>query len=173
MQGFDFTKYKRIMLVGSMGSGKSWLSKRIAEITGYPLVHLDVEYWLPDWQKPLKDKWIEKQQILIKGDEWIIDGNYESTMEVRFAAADLIIFLDVSRFISIWGAARRTGKKRSDLPEYLEEPKITSKVFLDICKYIWKFPKTGRKTVINLRGKYPDKAFLHIKSRREIKRLLG
>ena len=27
-------------------------------------------------------------------DEWIIDGNYDSTMELRFQAWDIVIFLD-------------------------------------------------------------------------------
>jgi len=51
MRGFDFAKYSRIILVGSPGSGKSWLSKRIAQITGYQLIHLDLEFHLPGWQR--------------------------------------------------------------------------------------------------------------------------
>jgi len=36
--------YKKIILVGSPGSGKSYLSKIIAKYTGYTLIHLDNEY---------------------------------------------------------------------------------------------------------------------------------
>ncbi|MCL2545878.1 MAG: hypothetical protein FWE06_01620 [Oscillospiraceae bacterium] len=42
--------YKKIAIVGSPGSGKSWLSKKIAALTGYPLHHLDVEFWKPGWE---------------------------------------------------------------------------------------------------------------------------
>jgi adenylate kinase family enzyme len=169
--GFDFTEYKRIILIGSPGSGKSWLSKRIAEITGLPLIHLDNEYHLPGWERTPREEWDLKQQKFIAGAEWIIDGNYNRTMEIRFAAADLIVFLDINRLLCIWSAAKRTGKKRSDLPDYLDEPPALSKEFFKFCKFIWEFPNESKKKIIDLRKKYPEKEFLHIKSRREVKRL--
>jgi len=43
--------YNKIILIGSAGAGKSWMSKRIFEITDYPLYHLDVEFWCPNWKK--------------------------------------------------------------------------------------------------------------------------
>jgi adenylate kinase family enzyme len=170
--GFDFAKYNRIILIGCMGSGKSWLSKRIAEITGYSLFHLDVEHWKPGWVMSSKEEKIARQQEIINGDKWIIDGTYGSTMELRFAAADLIIYLEINRLVCIWSAAKRTGKKRSDLPDYLEEPKIFNKDFFQFCKWIWQFPKDNKKKNLGLHEKYPEKEFLHIKSRRKVKSLL-
>ena len=108
----------------------------------------------------------------MKGEQWIIEGNYNSTMELRYASADLIIFLDINRLICILSAAKRTGKKRFDLPDYLEEPKALSKDFFQFCKWIWTYPKTGKLTVMSLHEKYPNKTFLHIKTRRKVKMLL-
>ncbi|MCL2772489.1 MAG: topology modulation protein [Oscillospiraceae bacterium] len=170
--GFDFAKYSRITLIGSPGSGKSWLSKHVAEITGFPLTHLDMEYHLPGWNRPPRDEWIKKQQKFISEEKWIIDGNYDSTMELRFSAADLIIFLDINRFLCIWSMIKRQGKKRSDLPDYLEESSVFSKEFFKFCKGVWDFPKTGRKTIITMHEKYLEKEFLHIKSRREVGKIL-
>jgi adenylate kinase family enzyme len=173
MQSFDFVKYKQIVIVGNMGSGKSWLAKHIAEITAYPLRHLDVEFWKPGWVMSSNEEKIERLQEIISGEKWIIDGTYEGTLELRVAAADLIIFLDINRLICIWSVAKRTGKKRSDLPDYLEESKFFSKDFFDTkLKRIWTFSKTKRKTIMYLHEKYPEKEFLHIKSRREVKKLL-
>jgi adenylate kinase family enzyme len=173
LKPIDLTQYSHIILVGSAGSGKSWLSKRIAEITGYPLFHLDNEFWLPGWEKPPKDKWLSRQQEIINGSQWIIDGNYNSSMELRFAAADLVIFLDINRFICVWRVIMRTGKKRSDLPGYLKEPHPYNKEFIEFCKWIWSFYKTGRKTITNLHAKYPEKEFLQLSSRREVRKLLS
>ena len=92
-------------------------------------------------------------------------------MELRFPAADLIVFLDINRFVCIISAAKRTGKKRSDLPDYLEEPKIFSKDFFGFVRWIWSYPKTDRKTVMALHEKYPEKEFLHIKRRSRVKKL--
>ena len=173
MRGFDFAKYKRIIIVGSMGSGKSWLAKQIAGITEYPVYHLDVEFWKPGWVMSSDEEKIARLQEITGGEKWIIDGTYGSTMEIRFAAADLIIFLDINWLICIWSVAKRTGKKRSDLPGYLEESKFFSKNFFDTeLKMMWKFRKTKRKIIMDLHKKYPGKEFLHIKSRRKIKKLL-
>ena len=169
---FDFLSYSRIIVVGSAGSGKSWISKHISQETGYKLIHLDNEYWQPGWVKTPRPEWILKQEKLISGEKWIVDGNYESTMELRFKAADLIVFLDINRFTCIWSAVKRTGKKRSDLPDYLEEPCVFNKEFFDFCKWIWSYPKKGRNIVLDLHEKYAEKEFLHIKKRKDIKKLL-
>lgn len=34
--------YKRIMLLGNSGSGKSWTAERLGKKTGYPVI-----YWIP------------------------------------------------------------------------------------------------------------------------------
>ena len=165
-------KYKKIIIIGSGGSGKSTFAKELGEGTGLPGIHLDKEFWQPNWVETPRDEWIEKQKQFISDEKCIIDGNYGGTMELRFASADLIIFLDINRFLCVYSAARRTGKKRSDLPENLQEPKMLSKDFFDFAKWIWSYPKTGKKKVLALHDKYPDKPFLRIKSRRELKRYL-
>lgn len=166
----NLSKYKRIILVGSGGSGKSWLAKRLANITGYKMIHLDCEFWQPNWTKMPKEEWIEKQNGFFKGEKWIIDGNYNSSMELRFAAADLVIFLDINRFVCMWSALKRHGKKRSDLPGYLEEKMNLE--FIDFLKWIWSFKKTGKKRILYLREKYPEKEFLILKSRKAVREFL-
>lgn len=164
-------RYRRIIVVGSSGSGKSYLSKRLARITELPLIHLDKEFWRPDWQKTPREEWIQKQRTWIASEEWILDGNYDSTMEMRFSAADLVIYLDVHRIICIVSALLRHGKKRSDLPAYLEE-KIDGD-FWDFCRWIWSFPQKGGRTILALHERYAQIPFLHIRGRREMKRLLA
>jgi len=166
----NITNFKRIIIVGNSGSGKSYLGKKIAEITDLPLIHLDNEFWKPNWVKTPRDEWIEIQKNLIKAEKWIIEGNYNSTMELRFEASDLVIFLDINRIVCMVSAIKRHGKKRSDLPEYLEEK--FSGEFFNFCKRIWSFNKTVRKTIISLHGKYPEKPFLLIKKRSQLKLLL-
>lgn len=165
-----FDTYKKIILIGSAGSGKSYMSNKLAEITGLPLIHLDNEFWKPNWEKTKRGEWIEKQNQFINAKEWIIDGNYNSTMELRFAAADLVIFLDINRLVCIWGAIKRHGKKRSDLPDYLEEK--FDKEFFDFCKLIWNFKNTDKNKILALHEKYTDKKFITIKNRKEVNNYL-
>jgi adenylate kinase family enzyme len=91
-------------------------------------------------------------------------------MEMRYQAADLIIFLDINRFLCMLSAFKRHGTKRSDLPEYLEE-KLDFE-FLQFCKWIWDFSKKGKPTIMELHKKYPEKPFLVIKSRRKLQKML-
>ena len=169
----DIQNYSKIILVGSGGSGKSWMAKQLAAILGYPLYHLDKELWQPNWVMTPREEKIAKQQAMMSGEQWIIDGNYNGTLEMRFSAADLIIFLDISRVVCLISAIKRMREKRSDMPDFLVEHKIFDKEFIEFCKWIWSYPKTGRKTVMELHEKYSNKAFLHIKSRREVKKLIN
>ncbi len=158
-------KYQRIMVVGNNGSGKSFLSKELAAVTGLPCIHLDKIYWKPHWQQPSKKEWISIQEKLMKAPQWIMDGNHHHTMEIRFKEAELIIFLNINIFLCLTSVFRRKGKKRDDMPEYLKEKFDLS--FFKFCLRLLKFSKHGRKTIFTLHKKYPDKDFLMLNSRKE------
>jgi len=165
--------FRRIILVGCGGSGKSWTAKRIAEITGYRLFHLDKEFWQSGWVMPSREERAVRQQTMIAGDAWIIDGNYDANMVARFAAADLVIFLDINRIVCLVSAMLRAGKERGDMPDGLKEPSMFSKDARDFYKWIWSYPTTGRRTVLALHQQYQDTAFLRVQTRRQMTRLLA
>lgn len=171
MIALNIFEYNRIIIVGNNGSGKSFLAKKLAHITGLPLVHLDVEFWRPNWEKPPEEEWIKKQIELTSKEKWIIEGNHTGTMELRFKETDLSIFLDVNRLTCLVSVFLRQGKKRSDTPQYLEQK--FDKGFLLLCKGLWSFSKTRKHTIMNLHKKYPDKPFLIINGRREMNKLLN
>lgn len=168
----DIFKYNRIVIVGNNGSGKSYLSKELMDITGLPLIHLDVEFWRPNWEMPPKDEWIAKQKEFVSREKWIIDGNHTGvTMDMRFEKSDLVIFLDINRLVCLYGVIRRNGKKRSDTTQYPYEK--FDKGFFRLCKGLWRFPKARKLFILDLHKKYPDKPFLVIDSRRNMKRLIS
>ncbi len=164
--------YNRIIIVGNNGSGKSFLAKELSSITYLPLVHLDLHFWRTNWEMPSYDEWKNKNFELISNDKWIIDGNvnHGGTMELRFKASDLVIFLDVNRFVCLAGVIKRTGKGRCDFPCYLEEK--FDKGFLQLCKGLWNFSKVRKPLILDLHSKYNDKPFLVIKGRSAMKKFL-
>ena len=105
--------YKRIMLLGNSGSGKSWTAQRLGEKTGYPVIYLDKECWQPGWTYPPQEEWEKKNREYISGREWIIDGNHHETLEMRVEAADLILFFDINRLLCIYSVWKRHGHKIS------------------------------------------------------------
>lgn len=134
---------QRIALIGSPGSGKSTLSREIAEALSLPLHHLDALYWRPGWQVTPRDEWRELQEELVSEERWVIDGNYGGTMEVRLQRADTVIILDLPRWLCLWRAVRRAiqfwGRSRSDMA-----PGCPEKVDREFLRYIWHFPDRQR-----------------------------
>ena len=158
----------RIIVIGSGGSGKSELSRRIGEILGIEVIHLDRVYWKPNWTEPTKDEWKETVDDLVNRDSWIMDGNYRGTLEIRAAAADTIIFLDLPRILCIWRAVKRWAKypnqTRPDMGEGCPE-----KIDFEFLQWIWNFPRDSKPRLVEMLRQYEEtKSIYVLKSRREV-----
>lgn len=129
---------KRVLVIGSCGAGKSTFARQLHEMTGLPLIPLDRHYWKPGWVESEKDVWHETVRELIGRDEWIIDGNYGGTMEMRLKRADTVIWLDLPRHICLYRVLKRTysysGRRRPDMAEGCAE-----RIELPFLKYVWNF----------------------------------
>ena len=104
------------MVIGCPGSGKSTFSRTLHKLTGIPLCHLDLLYWNSDRTTVDKAVFRERLSNTIQMDEWIIDGNYGSTIELRLQACDTVIFLDYPLNVCLDGIKERRGKARTDMP---------------------------------------------------------
>jgi len=160
----DFSAYPRIAVLGSSGSGKSTFARKIAAETGHPLIHLDYEHWSEGWTHPSKEEWRAMNEAFVRGERWIIDGNYGGTMELRYRAADLVVFLDVPRLVCMRRVIRRRDQTRSDMKAEVRESPFFSKNFLGFLWFTWRYPKRGKRKVMALREKYPDVKFVSIKN---------
>ena len=105
----------RIIILGCAGSGKSTFAKRLHEYTGLPLIHLDNVWWNEDQTHISREEFDHRLDLLLQGEEWIIDGDYSRTYEVRIQACNTIIFLDYSEDDCMKGIMDRVGKSRSDI----------------------------------------------------------
>lgn len=151
----------KIIVIGCPGSGKSTFSKKLSEKTAIPLYHLDMMYWNEDKTTVNKNIFLERLGAVIQKDEWIIDGNYISTMEQRMLACDTVIFLDYPLEICLDGVKSRQGKARSDMPW------IETEEDLEFIGFIKNFAKEQRPIIINLLEKYSDKHIIIFNSREE------
>ena len=163
---------KKILVIGSGGAGKSTFAQRLGGILKLEVVHLDSLYWSPGWVEMPKDKWKTIVEELVKRDSWIIDGNYGGTLEIRLAACDGVIFLDVPRRICLGRVLKRVALyrkvRRPDMAAGCPE-----KVNLEFIKYIWDYPRKRKPALLEKLKSYSQtKAVTILRSQAEIESFL-
>ena len=152
---------KKIIVIGCPGSGKSVFSKKLEKITKIPLYHIDMLYHNEDGTHITKEELEEKYKEIFKNDTWIIDGNYQKTLEIRLKECDTVFLLDLPTDICIAGAESRIGCKRDDLPW------VEDKFDEEFKKAIINFSKEKLPQTYLLLDKYKEKINIVIFKRRE------
>ena len=152
---------KKVIVIGCPGSGKSVFSKALHDITGLPLVHLDMLFWNKDKTTVEKSVFHERLAEVLKNSEWIIDGNYSDTMELRMNACDTIVFLDYPTEVCLSGVKDRQGKARSDMPW------VETEVDEEFVEFIKNYNMQNRPKVMELLEKYSDKSIYVFSDRDE------
>ena len=152
---------KKVIVIGCPGSGKSTVSRALHNKTGIPLYHLDMMYWNADKTTVEKSVFLERLSVVLAKDEWIIDGNYGSTMELRMAACDTVIFLDYPLYVCLDGIKERHGKPRSDMPW------IETEEDAEFIEFIKSYSEQQKPKVLELLEKYGDKNIVIFKSREQ------
>jgi len=109
------------MVIGCSGSGKSTFSRKLHQLTQIPIVHLDQKYWKPNWVESTEEEWRATISEIVKDDQWIMDGNYSGTWDLRIPRADTIIFIDQPTYVCLYRVIKRIisyhGKTRPDMTE--------------------------------------------------------
>ena len=152
---------KKIIVIGCPGSGKSTVSRALRNKTGIPVYHLDMMYWNADKTTVEKSVFLERLSAVLEKDEWIIDGNYGSTMELRMAACDTVIFLDYPLDVCLDGIRERRGKPRSDMPW------IETEEDAEFTEFIKNYNEQQKPKVLELFKKYDDKNIIILRSREQ------
>ncbi len=152
----------KIMIIGSPGSGKSTFARKLRDATDLPLYYLDMIYHRADGTSVSREEFDGKLSELTEKNEWIIDGNYNRTLEMRFEKCDTVFLFDIPTDVCLQGAESRIGKVREDLPwvenEFDEEFK----------QFIIEFPENKLPKIYHLIEKYEHDVHIVIfKSREE------
>ncbi|PTL80863.1 DNA topology modulation protein [Vitiosangium sp. GDMCC 1.1324] len=163
---------KKVLVIGSGGAGKSTFAARLTAKTGLPLVHLDSVYWRPGWEETPKDEWRRTVERLVAGEAWLMDGNFGGTLELRLAACDTVVFLDLPRTLCLWRVLMRRlrylGRARPDM-----SPGCPERLTWKFLHWIWTYPRLRRPEILArldaLRG---EKNVVVLRSQREVEEFL-
>ena len=153
---------KKVIVIGCPGSGKSVFSRELHEVTGLPLYPLDTIYWREDRTTVAREQFIERILEIAATDSWIMDGNYDATMELRMSLCDTVFFLDYPTEVCYDGILKRCGTTHPDLP--WTEPAALDPEFAD---FVLRYNAENRPIVLERLRKYADREIRIFKSRAE------
>ena len=85
---------EKIIVIGSPGTGKSTFATKLHKCINIPLFHLDLIWHKKDKTNITRDEFDELLETILKKDKWIIDGNYDRTLEMRLKVCDTVFLLD-------------------------------------------------------------------------------
>jgi len=154
---------KRVIIIGCPGSGKSTFARELHRLTGLPLYHLDMMYWNTDRTTVPKDVFRTRLANVLESPEWIIDGNYGGTLELRLQHCDTVFFLDLPTDVCINGIEVRKGKPRPDMP-WIENGESDE----DFLSFVKEYNKESRPRVLALLRQYADRRIVVFHSHDEI-----
>ena len=138
---------KRVVVIGSGGSGKSTFSRELGQITGLPVVHLDKLFWHPNWTRTPEDEWHEIVRRECQAPEWIMDGNFGGTRRIRMQAADTVILLDLPRWLCMYRILKRTILyRRGSRPDMADG--CSERFDPEFILWVWNYPNQGRRRVL-------------------------
>ena len=107
---------KKVIVIGCPGSGKTTFAEKLNEATGLPLYYLDAIWHKPDRTHISRDEFDHRILEIFASPEWIIDGNYNRTIEMRLKECDTVFLFDLPTEVCLQGATERLGKGRYDMP---------------------------------------------------------
>lgn len=152
----------KVIVIGCPGAGKSTFARKLSDKTGLPLHYLDMLWHKPDRTNISREAFDTQLSKIIQTDTWIIDGNYQRTLEARLKECDTVFLLDLPLEACLLGAESRIGKKREDLPW------IETEFDEEFRQWIIDFPKTQLPEIYELLRKYKNnKNMIIFRSRKE------
>jgi len=94
--GFVSETFARVNVVGASGSGKSTFAKQLAVGLGLPMIEMDALFWNPNWSEPSDAVFFERVRSALARPRWVLDGNYDRTVPIKWQHVTAVIWLDYS-----------------------------------------------------------------------------
>jgi adenylate kinase family enzyme len=89
--------FDRTLIMGNGGCGKTWLARKLGDVLGHQVIHLDDLHWKPgDYgtarSRTLRDKDVQRAA---EANRWIMEGVYGQLVHMVLGRATTLIWLDL------------------------------------------------------------------------------
>ncbi|WP_020663825.1 hypothetical protein [Amycolatopsis benzoatilytica] len=157
---------RRILVTGCSGAGKSTLARAIGAALDLPVTHLDRLYWRPGWVPNSDEDFRTAVAKAASADNWVIDGNYSKTFDLRLPFADTVVFLDPSRYVCLYRAVRRLAREWG---QETQAAGCVSKVDAEFVQWIWNYRRDRRaRTLARISADAPTARHVLLRTSREV-----
>ena len=102
---------RRVVVVGTSGSGKTTIARRLAALLGVRHIELDSLHWERGWVEAHPENLRRRVEVALGDDRWVVDGNYSAVRDLIWPKADTLIWLDYSLPRVMWQITSRTAHR--------------------------------------------------------------
>lgn len=162
--------YKRVIILGLPGSGKTTFALKLAQKLNIPLHHLDRHFFLANWVERPKEDFLSIHQSLLDTPDWILDGNAIHSLPIRYPHADLILYFRFNRLLCLFRLIKRLFTSRSHVQDRAHGCRevLTWK----LIRYMWTLNARIGPLLQKLQAQYPKPELHILTSQSEADRLL-
>lgn len=169
--------YKRIVVIGATGCGKSTLAEQLAQKLGVDYVELDALHWEPNWVKAPLQVFRQRTEKATRSAGWALAGNYHVVRDIIWPRAEAVVWLDYP-FLLVFGRLLRRIWQRWRSHELLwgtnyEPFWVHLKLWSDDSLIKWLFKTYWRRRreypLLLARPEYAHLKVFHFRHPRELK----
>lgn len=163
---------RRVIIIGSPGAEKGALARAVSERLKIPCIELERLYWRPGWKKPTTEEWKAQVTELANREEWVMEGTFPSTLDIRVARADWLVFVDAPMPVCFVRKLKQMIRGRKD-QKAEPAPGCPPRLDARLLRFIWNFPTSTaprintiiarerrNRTIFILRSKREQEEFL-------------
>lgn len=161
--------YRRVVVVGSSGAGKTTWARALARSLGCRHIELDELFWGPGWTQKSPTEFRRLVAAAVAADAWVVEGNYSTVRDLIWPRAEAVVWLNLG-FVRVLGRSLRRTLARvvSRQPLWHGNRESLARALLSRRSILWwvitTFHRRRRQfAALRAAGVYPHLAWFEIR----------
>lgn len=166
---------RRIIVIGTTGSGKTTLARAIAARQNFPHGEQDAWNHLADWQEAPLEDFRAAVDTFTAQSGWVMDGNYTKARDIGWARADTLVWLDYPAQVVFWRVLTRTLRRVIGRQELWNGNRETWRGAVQAdapLRWLFRTHWRRRREMPGQAAAYPHLTLIRLRSPREAQRWL-